>query len=109
MSPKHAEPGWCPPAEPRGTVRFAKPNAPAHSTPPVWLQREAEALYDRGPRPIGEIVWELIRSWGPDFEAEVRAVLGRYNRIPAATYHALGADRFPAPFASLDGSKNECA
>lgn len=97
MAPKASSSGTRHRARARNFVRIRKLNDPTFSTPPLWLARQAEALHERGPRPLGEILFEMICEWGPDFEAEPRAALGRYNRIPLNTYAALGADQFPMP------------
>ena len=100
MPRKGEGPGGSAPAEARDVVS-RKLDGPDNITTPVWLQRGCEALHAKGPRPIGELIWELIRGWGPDLEADVRAALADYNRIPAETYVALRADRFPTPRLTL--------
>lgn len=76
-----------------------------YATPPLWLQRHAEALHARGARPLGELIWEIIAQWPPELEADFRAAFLRYNRIPAGVYAAVGGDRFPPIFAVLSGGR----
>ncbi len=59
------------------------------------LRRQAEELHRRGPRPIGEILLELIDRWGPAFEADLVQRLERYSGIDAEIYYAVGAAEYP--------------
>jgi hypothetical protein len=52
-------------------------------------QRLVAHLHASGPRPVLEALLELEAGRGLD------EVLERYGRIPAAIYHALGADVLP--------------
>lgn len=61
------------------------------------LQRHAEALHARGPRPVGELLLELVGRWGPAFAADLERRLVEYNRISVWVYQVLGGDRFPSP------------
>ena len=65
------------------------------SQPGPGLRRQAEALHRRGPRPVGEILLELIGRWGPAFEADLGQRLDRYLRIPTSIYRAVGASEYP--------------
>lgn len=72
--------------------------------PDLGLQREAERLHERGPRPIGELLAEIYSMLDADQAAHLRERIQRYNSIPTATYRALGGDRHPRrPFAVVDG------
>ncbi len=75
------------------------------------LRRQAEELHRRGPRPVGEILLELVGRWGPAFEADLGQRLDRYLRIPAAVYRAVGASEYsPAPIhAVVDLDDDEVA
>lgn len=69
--------------------------------PPAPLQeyrfhRAVERLHELGPRPLGEILAELVVKWGAPFAADLNERLNRYNRDPE-TVRALGADRGPRP------------
>jgi hypothetical protein len=60
-------------------------------------RRLVEALHDRGPRPVAEVLSFALRRLG---EADRRAVIDQIEAIIAWSPQAiwlLGADRFPAP------------
>ncbi len=59
------------------------------------LRRQAEELHRRGPRPIGELLLELIDRWGSAFEADLVQRLERYSGIDAEIYYTVGAAEYP--------------
>ncbi|RDD62631.1 hypothetical protein [Ferruginivarius sediminum] len=68
---------------------------PKHNAPSLPLQRQAEALHQRGPRPLGELLAEVLERLDADEADWLRRRLERYNAIPPETYRAVGADTFP--------------
>jgi hypothetical protein len=61
------------------------------------FSRRVERLHRLGPRPLGEILIELIARWGEPLRADLDQRLDRYLRLDPAVVHALGGDQFPAP------------
>jgi len=75
-----------------------------HSAPDLALQRQAEALHQRGPRPLGELLAEILDGLDPAEAAQLRERIRQYNSIPPDLYRAMGADTFaPAPIHAADG------
>lgn len=88
----------------RNVQRFGNADIPERSGPSITLQREAERLHARGPRPLGELLAEILDGLEPAEAAQLRERIRRYNSIPPNLYRALGADTFPpTPVHSVDG------
>jgi hypothetical protein len=88
-------------ADPRGWIA-KRPGQPESSIPALQeslrIQRHAESIHAGGPRVISELIAEII-SRHPDLAARVEA----YAALDPAIARAIGADRFVASFASIDG------
>lgn len=72
--------------------------ADASASPPpsfACLARKAKALHDRGPRPLAELLAELVAAHGLEFAADLHRRLDAYNRIPPLTYAAIGGRHLP--------------
>jgi len=75
-----------------------------HSAPDLALQRQAEALHQRGPRPLGELLAEILDGLDADEAEHLRQRISAYNALSPDIYRAMGADRFPpTPIHSADG------
>lgn len=69
--------------------------------------RRVERLHDLGPRPLGEILSELVERWGREFGHDLDARLDRYGQLSPDTIRDLGADRFPpSPMRLIRGGRD---
>jgi len=85
-------------------VQLGGPDGFEHSGPSLALQREAERLHARGPRPLGELLAEVLDGLDADEAAHLRERIRRYTSIRPELYRAMGADTFAAaPIHAADG------
>jgi len=78
-------------------VQLGGPDGFEHSGPSLALQREAERLHRRGPRPLGELLAEILDGLDAHEAEHLRERIRRYNSVPPELYRAFGADHFPQP------------
>jgi hypothetical protein len=99
MSPKQKTP-----AHDRGAsevhIQAASWNTSDSITTAYRVQREAERIHALGPRPLGELLLEVIATC-PDLAIRVAA----YASINPAAIALLDAARFVTPFAAIDGGR----
>jgi hypothetical protein len=90
------------PAQDRGAsevhIQAASWNTSDNTAFHLRLQRHAEAIHRLGPRPLGELLQEVIAAC-PELAIRVAA----YASINPAAVALLDAARFVTPFASIDG------
>jgi hypothetical protein len=63
-------------------------------------EREAEKLWNLGPRPLSEFLKEIDRG------ADVFERLAVYAALPAEFIRANDADKFPPPFFAISGGRS---
>ena len=69
--------------------------------PPPRLQHLAEHIHALGPRPLCELLVELVAAHGDDVIQRLEA----YGRIDPRLLRVMGGDRFPPRFAMLKGGR----
>jgi hypothetical protein len=57
--------------------------------------RDLTRLHRLGPRPIGELILEIVRRWPPARRAEFLERLACYAALDPTVVKKFGADRFP--------------
>jgi hypothetical protein len=96
---------WKPPAAGRGCsgvhIEAAKLDAPDTTAVRIKAQRQAERIHALGPRPLSELIAEIIGRH-PDLAERVAA----YAAIDPAVVRALGANRYPPLLASIEGGRS---
>jgi hypothetical protein len=97
MAHKQKSPGSGPGAS-EVHIQAASWNASDNIIAGLRIQRQAEAIHQLGPRPLGELLQEII-SARPELAIRVAA----YASINPAVIALLDASRFVTPLASIDG------
>lgn len=73
---------------------LAASHAPGSIGDPAFRHR-IERIYSLGPRPVGELVCEILAALAPSKRAFINSRLEVYANLDPRVVRALGADQFP--------------
>lgn len=71
--------------------------APLTPTEALILQRQIKAVHALGPRPLYELMVEILRDVGPVRAHWITARVGTYAALDPAAIRAVGGDAIPLP------------
>ena len=103
MPPKMRSPRAADPRASGNVLSFGKLDVPEDNRSAPRLQYLAERVHRLGPRPLGELIAEIIRASSPELAAFIIARLERYAALDQNLVRLLGGHRWPPRLIAIEG------